>query len=101
MTHRRRLPTVRGGALVEAIGGPLDGDILFLLSGEPVIHVWHFFDGLRSPTTCPVGDGKLNKMGWYSPGAAVAAMTQRVYWHPEPTEEQWEAMRQRTIRGTP
>ena len=97
----KRLPTVRGGSLVEAVGGPFDGEVLYLSDGEPGIHVWRFPGDPQTLSVRPKGPKHgEHYVGWYSPGAAVAEMTQAVYWHPEPTAEEWDAMRTNEREGS-
>lgn len=82
------LPQVVGGWLVEAVGGPFDGEILYLPYSETTLDVFHFYDERRTTTIGgfrPYGD---NYLGYYlKPQAGTPRAVRWYAFNPAPAAE--------------
>lgn len=61
------LPRVIGGTLHECVGGPLDGEVVFMPAGEVLVNVGHWYDAQRTAGWLGIRPGSDNYLGYYSP----------------------------------
>lgn len=88
-----RVPHVCGGLLLECMGGPLDGQWVFLRGGDSVVDVAHFWDDRRTLWVDGARPGAPNYLGYYSPGRDGFVNGGTAKWHPFHNELAEEARR--------
>ena len=94
-----RFPRVHGGALAEAVGGPFDGDLLYVPRGTRMVDVYVTGGDRRLHTTIRIGKAHgPNWVGYYSTRGFDVLDTERVWFYASRSEEDLDTMR-RTRQG--